>query len=106
MVLMPVTAGYSLEKSSCFGRAATIARIRQGSRNAKAALSQTAAAGVRNVLLTCFQILEKGMPSSREKAKIMREVEVTQERPQNHMAKVTTQSTTRPKALPKACSKM
>src|SRR2546422_4415739 len=106
MVLMPVTAGYSLEKSSWEGNAATTARIRQGRRKERSAASHTAAAGVRQCLLTRAHVEDNGMPRSRAKAKIMREVEVTQERPQNHIASVTTQRTKWPKALPIACSKM
>jgi hypothetical protein len=54
--------------------------------------SQMAGAGERYFAEIRDQIREAGMPRSRAKAKIMREFEVTLDRPQNHMAKVTIHS--------------
>src|ERR1051326_9444181 len=80
--------------------------MRQGSRNDKIAASQTAAAGVLNFLLTCAHLLESGIPLSRENAKIIRDVDVTQERPQNHWANVTIHRIMFPNLCPRAVWKM
>src|ERR1041385_7744098 len=72
----------------------------------RALASHTAAAGVRERRLTPAQSPENGKPWSRAKAKTIREVDVTHDRPQNHIASVTIQSTVLAKPPPSACWKM
>src|SRR5690606_41323534 len=64
--------------------------------------SQMAWAGVRYFLLMRAHRSLRGIPLSREKANIIREKEVTEERPQNHMARVISHRSVCPNTPPKA----
>src|SRR5215216_6749048 len=65
-----------------------------------------AGAGVRCLLLTRLHRLEAGIPSSREKAYITRELQVTADNPQNHIAITTSAEKTVPALSPRAVCKM
>src|SRR6266849_2949375 len=55
-------------------------------RNAALTHSQIAGTGVECVGLTCFHTFESGNPLSRAKAQMTRELQVTADNPQNHIA--------------------
>src|SRR4051812_40162605 len=65
-----------------------------------------AAAGVEYLPLTRFQTDAAGIPPSLANAKIVRELQVTAERPQNHIAIAASPVTTLPARAPSALSRM
>src|SRR5258708_2961248 len=95
---------------------AEYASAQSATRSAMAALIHTATCGLRKRGETEATAEEKGSPPSRAKAKSMRELEVTLERPQNHIASIATPTSAFPrrarrapgsrkrKGLPGACA--
>src|SRR5438045_202157 len=74
----------------------------RATRNAIDAEVQTAKWGLRNRGDTEASLCANGSPPSRAKAKSMRELDVTLERPQNHMAAIATQTSAFPPRAPSA----
>src|SRR2546423_14797942 len=70
--------------------------------NAAAAEIHTATCGERYRGETAATCREKGRPPSRAKANSMREFEVTEESPQNHIATMATQTSAPPARVPRA----
>src|SRR5215217_6033471 len=65
--------------------------------------TQTATAGLRKRGDTWASHFDAGRPLSRAKANSMRELDVTEDRPQNHMAPMATHTSAPPSAGPRAC---
>ena len=74
----------------------------RATRNAIDAEVQTAKWGLRNRGETEASLCANGSPPSRAKAKSMRELDVTLERPQNHIAAIATQTSAFPPRAPSA----